>query len=147
MTLRGRRHDEVLDPALAVRVEELRRRVAWQVSTAYGLAVPDVQVEQPPAPAPAPRPLPAPAPEPDLPPAARADRPPLPTLPELERLVSLGAELHPGRAEEWRWYLFYLRDFASADGRLPADFGLLVETAFGPLLPSAASAEPVQIGV
>jgi hypothetical protein len=33
-----------------------------------------------------------------------------------------------------RWYLFYLRDFAKADGRLDDMFGLLVETAFGALL-------------
>jgi hypothetical protein len=92
-----------------------RRKVAWQVSTAYGL--PREEVDEP-------------EPEPELPPAAFV----LPTLTELERLVAGAADANPDRVEEWRWYLFYLRDFAHADGTLDDTFGLLVETAFGLLL-------------
>jgi len=121
-------------------VDELRRKVAWQVSTAYGLPLEDVRVPELPLvevePTPLPVPLPAPEPEPELPPAAAAPfaLPALPTLTELERLVADAADTSPDRVEEWRWYLFYLRDFAAADGSLDDTFGLLVETAFGELL-------------
>jgi hypothetical protein len=115
-------------------VDDLRRKVAWQVSTAYGLLLEDVRVpvvelEQDAEPLPIPV-LPGPEPEPELPPAAFE----LPTLTELERLVVDAGDASPERLEEWRWYLFYLRDFAAADGSLDDTFGLLVETAFGELL-------------
>jgi hypothetical protein len=144
-------HDE-LDPALELAVEELRRRVAWQVATAYGLPLEEPRRAQS-EPVPLPLPLPPAPEEPDLPPAAAATPEPvppappafpMPTLDELERLVSLGAELQPERVEEWRWYLFYLRGFADVDGALPDAFRLLLETVFGPLL---ASVEPVHVGV
>jgi hypothetical protein len=125
------KHEELveLEPQT---VEELRRKVAWQVSTAYGLPLEEVRVPEPPIeqPEPTPLPLPLPQPEPELPPAAFV----LPTLTELERLVAAAAGTRPERVEEWRWYLFYLRDFAQADGTLDDTFGLLVETAFGDLL-------------
>lgn len=101
---RERQVDEPLEP---LTVDELSRKVGWQVSTAYGLA--------------------AAAPEPAAP-------QPLPTLADLERLVADAAADHPEHVEEWRWYLFYLRDFAGADGTLDDTFRLLVETAFAPLL-------------
>jgi hypothetical protein len=115
-------------------VDELRRKVAWQVSTAYGLLLEDVRVpvaelDQDAEPLPIPV-MPGPEPEPELPPAAFE----LPTLTELERLVADAGDGSPERLEEWRWYLFYLRDFAAADGSLDDTFGLLVETAFGELL-------------
>jgi len=133
---------------VALHVEALRRKVAWQVSTAYGLPldevrVPVVAVHEPPVvvplhvPEPEPQPQVVPAPEPEpapgparVPAAAGA----LPTLPELERRVAAAASSHPELAEEWRWYLFYLRDFTRADGTLDDGFRLLVETAFAPLL-------------
>jgi hypothetical protein len=115
-------------------VDELRRKVAWQVSIAYGLPLEEVHVpEVPREPVPAPPPEPEPEPEPELPPAAAAPFV-LPTLTELERLVANAADANPDRIEEWRWYLFYLRDFAKTDGTLDDTFGLLVETAFGALL-------------
>jgi hypothetical protein len=151
MMLRTQQQDE-FDPALEIAVEELRRRVAWQVATAYGLPL---EQRNPVRTKTLPLPQPLPRPEPELPPAAVATAPEpepepappastLPTLDELERLVSLGAELHPDRVDEWRWYLFYLRGFASIDGTLPEPFRLLLETVFGSLLPSA---EPVQVRV
>ena len=116
-------------------VDELRRKVAWQVSIAYGLPLEDVREwdATPTVSAPAPIVEPVPEPEPELPPAATAPFV-LPALSELERLVAEAKSAHPERVEEWRWYLFYLRDFADADGTLDDTFGLLVETAFGELL-------------
>jgi hypothetical protein len=134
MTLK-RTHPEIeVEPQT---VEELRRKVAWQVSIAYGLPLEDVHVPEVQLVEvdPEPLPLPLPEPEPELPPAALVPGPfVLPTLTELERLVADAGDANPARAEEWRWYLFYLRDFAQADGTLDDTFTLLVETAFGELL-------------
>ena len=132
MTFRHAQPDVELQPQT---IEELRRKVAWQVSTAYGLRLEDVHVPEVALDEPTPLPVPIaePEPEPELPPAAAAPFV-LPTLTELERLVAAAEGAKPERTEEWRWYLFYLRDFAAADGTLDDTFGLLVETAFGDLL-------------
>ena len=53
---------------------------------------------------------------------------------ELERLVEANAEAQPERVEEWNGYLFHLRQYAGADGRLPASFDYLVDETFGELL-------------
>ena len=55
-------------------------------------------------------------------------------LATLERLVGEHAAAHPDRVEEWESYLFFLRDFAAADGALPHSFDGLVEETFGMLL-------------
>jgi capsular polysaccharide biosynthesis protein len=55
-------------------------------------------------------------------------------LDDLERLVETHAAAHPERADEWQSYLFYLRDYADASGRVPAQFDWLIEDAFGSLL-------------
>jgi hypothetical protein len=55
-------------------------------------------------------------------------------LAELERLVESHAPERPDRAEEWRSYLFYLRDYVDADGRVPSHFDWLIEETFGELL-------------
>ena len=52
----------------------------------------------------------------------------------LERLVSEQGAAHPDRLEEWRSYLFFLRDYAGVDGNLPHSFDFLVEETFRPLL-------------
>lgn len=52
------------------------------------------------------------------------------TLAELERLVA--AESDRDRAAEWQAYLFHLREFTDASGRLPSEFDALVEDVFGP---------------
>ena len=112
-------------------VAHLRRKVAWQVATAYGLPLEDepamvvpVSLDRPVTVVvkTAPRPQPA----------------SLPTLDELEGLVAAAAHTDPERAEEWRWYLFYLRGFAHADGTLDDGFRLLIETAFAPLVERTA---------
>jgi hypothetical protein len=129
--------DEELEPQS---IDELRRKVGWQVSTAYGLELEEIDPEPVPVPVtvlPA-EPEPEPEPEPELPPAAVvADPMAVPTLHELERLVAAAGAEHPERVEEWRWYLFYLRDFARPDGSLDPTFGLLIETAFSVLLPAS----------
>jgi capsular polysaccharide biosynthesis protein len=56
------------------------------------------------------------------------------TLEHLERLVRDQGGAFPERAAEWDAYLFYLRDYTEADGRLPENFRPLVEDVFGQLL-------------
>jgi capsular polysaccharide biosynthesis protein len=95
-----------------------------------------------PAPAPRPAPAPAPAPEPvvEPPPAAvvpigaRPDR----NVLALDRLVENRAADFPDRADEWRYYVTYLRDFADRDGTLPDSLAGLVADVFAELLPRAA---------
>jgi len=88
---------------------------------------------------PPPKPEPAPAPEPEPPPA------PVPLTPrrveprewniwELERLVREQAGADVVRDEERTYLLMYLREFASPDGRLPADFDDVVRETFGDAL-------------
>jgi hypothetical protein len=123
------------DVVLALEIELLRRRIAWQVEAAYNPTPepePVVAAPLPPEPAPAPTPPP------------RRSR--MPRLPELERLVAREIDVHPDLADEWRWYLFYLRDFANVDGELPESFALLVRIAFAAILPGG-SAEPVEVCV
>jgi hypothetical protein len=43
----------------------------------------------------------------------------------------------PQRQEEWRSYLYYLREHADPDGRLPASFDPLVDDVFGELVADA----------
>ena len=114
--LRQHEVDEELEPQS---VDELRRKVAWQVSTAYGLPLEQLD------------PDPVPVPVVVLPEEREL---PLPSLRDLERLVAASSDEHPARADEWRWLLFYLRDFAGADGSIDGMFRELVETSFAPLL-------------
>lgn len=58
----------------------------------------------------------------------------LPSLQALARLVVEAAPDHPDRAEEWQTYLFFLRDHADFDGRLPSSFDALVHEVFEPVL-------------
>jgi hypothetical protein len=137
-------------------LRDLERRVGWQVSVAYGLALPEpaeepeLAVEAPPAvePAPAPKPpLVEPEPQPERAQVVVAAAPaaevaesapaPLPTVEELERRVRERQATEPARAEEWLWSLSHLREFAEEDGRLPEDFRATVEIVFHELLPAA----------
>jgi capsular polysaccharide biosynthesis protein len=87
----------------------------------------------------------APAPEPPSPAPGPAAAPPAVAAPaatgepgwrlaELEHLVEASAAAHPERVPEWQSYLFYLRDYTDADGRVPAQFDWLIEDTFGDLL-------------
>jgi hypothetical protein len=53
---------------------------------------------------------------------------------ELESLTRGQAYVDPRRAEEWRYLFVHLRQFADADGTLPAEFDGLVREAFGDVL-------------
>ena len=55
-------------------------------------------------------------------------------LNRLERLVEEHSATIPARADEWRYYLLYLREFAEINGALPRSFDWLVLDAFGDLL-------------
>jgi transcriptional regulator with XRE-family HTH domain len=57
-------------------------------------------------------------------------------LAALEQKISDGEADFPGRAEEWRAYLRFLREFAHADGELPPAFNALVREVFRELLSS-----------
>jgi hypothetical protein len=56
------------------------------------------------------------------------------TLAQLEHLVAAAARDTPERADEWTAYLFFLRDHAEPDGRLPARFDALVADVFADVL-------------
>jgi hypothetical protein len=101
------------------------------------------------APPPAPKPEPVPRPDPVVsgPPASPQPEPeprlvtPSPriggwNIHELEALVAANDRADPGVVEEWRAYLFFLRDHASADGWLPPQFDSLIDEVFGALAPS-----------
>jgi len=77
----------------------------------------------------------APAPEAEpAPPVQVPSGEPGRRLDDLERLVAEHAAENPERAEEWRSYLFYLRDYVDVDGRVPRQFDWLIEDTFGDLL-------------
>ena len=65
---------------------------------------------------------------------------------ELERLVEAHRGAGSGRADEWDAYLFHLRQYAAADGRLPPEFDALVEEAFADLATPDASLKPSAAG-
>src|SRR5207253_8234350 len=92
---------------------------------------PPVAAEPPPLPEPEPEPVFELPPEPV--PVAVDEGPAERTLTELERLVRANADRFPDSVDEWNAYLFYLRDYADASGRLPASFDSLIDEVFGAL--------------
>ena len=74
--------------------------------------------------------------------------PPVPdggwNLDRIERLVEEHSDAHPGRLDEWRYYLLYLREFAEIGGALPRSFDWLVWDAFGDLLQQAGEPAPAR---
>jgi hypothetical protein len=121
-------------------IAALAQRVAWQVDAAYPPpAAPERPVELPPAPPAKPKPKrrrkARTAPKT---PAARATTESAGfagwSLWTLADLVEEHGPAHPGRRDEWRWQLLYLRFHAGADGMLPRDFDPLVESTFAELL-------------
>jgi len=91
-----------------------------------------------------PAPPPEPVPVPDAAPEAVEQRViPLPqrsyvpqqwNLWDLERLVRAEAQEYPERRDEWAFLFVHLRQFANADGALPAEFDSLVRESFGEVL-------------
>lgn len=56
------------------------------------------------------------------------------SLADLEELVARRGSRHPERVEEWQSYLFFLRDYAAPDGRIPASFDWLIAETFESIL-------------
>jgi hypothetical protein len=52
----------------------------------------------------------------------------------LERLVNDRAEEFPERRDEWSSYLYFLREYAEPDGRVPASFDWLIQETFSELV-------------
>jgi hypothetical protein len=131
-----------LQQELAEREQTLERRlekvseregalVARAAALAARAAAPPKAVELPPPPRPAP-------PQPLLPPPRPPVAVPWPAhvpagaynLADIEAAVdALPAD--DDRVEEWRYYVVYLREYASADGALPRSFDSLVYDVFG----------------
>jgi capsular polysaccharide biosynthesis protein len=70
-----------------------------------------------------------PPPEPEPLPAARTGW----SLRALEKLVEARTDADPAQRDAWEAYLFYLREHADHDGKLPATFDPLVSEVFGGL--------------
>jgi hypothetical protein len=113
---------------LAAREQELDAR-ATQIAASKreleAVAVP------PPPPPPAPEPIPAPEPEaePALPPRAGTWN-----LSDLQRAVDAQTGATPEQVENWRTYLYFVREHASPDGTLPRSFDPLIADVFGEIL-------------
>jgi capsular polysaccharide biosynthesis protein len=109
----GRRRDE----ELAEKQRELERREAeLEAREAEPEPEPEAVAEPPP-------------PEPEPVPAVRTGW----NLRTLEHLVAAQTDAHPREREEWEAYLFYLREHADHDGKLPATFDGVVAVVFGDL--------------
>ena len=116
-----------------------RRRSAVVVAQAAEEREPEPVPPAPPQPEPPPEAPPAPAPA--APPVAerRAVAPREWNLWDLERIARERAGDDVTRTEERALLLMYLREFATADGILPADFDGLVRESFGDALDPAYS--------
>jgi outer membrane biosynthesis protein TonB len=88
----------------------------------------------PPEPEPEREPEPEPEPEPEVAFLATNEAPREWNLWELERVSRQDVTADVAKTEERAYLLVYLREFAEADGNLPADFDGLVRDAFGDLL-------------
>jgi hypothetical protein len=129
-----------LEQRLTARLKAVTERERALARRAGELAAQERRLGRPISPPPAaPRPIPeSSAP----PPAARrlSGRTPAGgweggrSLDELETLVALAPNASDAQREEWRTYLFFLREHADATGRLPASFDSLVAEVFCDLL-------------
>ena len=52
----------------------------------------------------------------------------------LEKLVEEKQDAFPDRADDWTSYLFFLREYASSDGTVPATFDWLIQDTFAELV-------------
>jgi hypothetical protein len=91
----------------------------------------------------------APAPEPAQPePTPERSAPPAPAaataawnLNELEKAVQARTNVPPEQGEEWRTYLFLLREHATQDGVLPRSFEPLIREVFAEVLHARPSSD------
>jgi capsular polysaccharide biosynthesis protein len=134
--------DPNLERRLRKRVDEVAKRERALAKRAGELAARERDFERrvkteevaPPPPEPQPEPEPEPKPEPVAPAAAEPARTGSWRLDELESLVRRRSADFPDRVDEWNSYIFFLRDHAEMDGRLPSNFDSLVAEVFEPLL-------------
>jgi hypothetical protein len=117
---------------LTAREHALEARAAKLDETEWEPAAP-VEPPPPPAPEPAPEPRGVSGSEP-LTPAPEPIRSGAWNLEDLQRLVDAATDATPEQQEEWRTYLFFLREHASADASLPRSLDSLVNDVFGELL-------------
>jgi hypothetical protein len=115
---------------LAAREQELDAR-ATQIAASK--REPEAVAVPPPPPPPPPAPEAVPAPEakaePALPPRAGTWN-----LSDLQRAVDAQTGATPGQIENWRTYLYFVRQHASPDGTLPRSFDPLIADVFGEIL-------------
>jgi hypothetical protein len=97
-------------------------------------SVPSPRPEQPPALPPSPPVPSAPEPQSVVEFRPRTIQPREWNLWDLERIARAEAAVHPERRDEWAFLFVHLRQFATADGALPAEFDGLVRESFGGLL-------------
>ena len=107
------------------RANELERRAAEP---------PPAPVEREPEPEPAPVETPAAAPPPPPAPAAEPAANGRYNLVTLEKLVEAKQHEFPDRAADWVSYLYFLREYAAADGTVPASFDWLIQDTFAELV-------------
>jgi hypothetical protein len=114
---------------LTAREQQLEARAATLDTSESELAA---RAAAPPPPPPQPEPTPEPAPAPAEPAV------PAPTgawnLEELQSLVDAETTATPEQAEEWRTYLFFLREHAAHDGALPRSLDPLISDVFAALV-------------
>jgi hypothetical protein len=110
--------------SLTAREQALEARAAKLDEAEQGLPA-----EVPPPPAPAPEAPPQPAP-----PAAEPVRTGAWNLEVLQRLVDTATDASPAQLEEWRTYLFFLREHAASDGALPRSVDSLINDVFAGLV-------------
>jgi hypothetical protein len=124
-------HQELVEreTRLTERERALADTEAQQSRRAEELAL---QVPQMPAPTPIFEPL---APLGDL---TLVESPGRWNLPRLEQLVAEHGGEFPARVDEWRSYLYFLKDHADAQGDLPSRFDWLIEDTFRELLENVA---------
>ena len=104
--------------------KELERRAAEP---------PPAPVEPEPEPEPEPAPVETPAAAPP-PPAAEPAADGRYNLVALEKLVEAKRHEFPDRAADWVSYLYFLREYAAADGTVPASFDWLIQDTFAELV-------------
>jgi capsular polysaccharide biosynthesis protein len=120
------------EEALEKRVEAVTKREAEMARHAAELAVRERKLAEDEAAAAERTAAAAAAPEPvPIPTNGAAGRY---SLTDLEELVARRGGEHPEKLEEWQSYLFFLRDYATSDGRIPASFDWLIADTFSELL-------------
>jgi capsular polysaccharide biosynthesis protein len=131
-----RRRESALDKrveTVSARERELAKRAGQLAARERELAARPAPATPPPEPAPAPEPEPEPAPAATSVPAVRSGVGGW-NVNDLQRAVDSRREAAPEEIEQWRTYLFFLREHAASDGSLPSQFDSLVEDVFADAL-------------